>query len=298
MYENELSCTACTEDNGCECAEPGANKSLSSVIRYEQHKLSDPSQPYLFHLGNCGIMPHWHENIEILYFHGDASVICDRKEYAVCEHDIAVFGFNALHASPINGDTKHDCLIIDTDFLARNGIDVSTLRFQCVIRDESFAALFKNVEREVKLARDGDAFGDAAVKAAILTLAVELCRAYSGREDNERVRGSVIKRAIGYIKSHYDEPLTVDRLAENVNVSKYYFCREFHSETGYTVVRYINNLRCREAERLLRDTGCSIGEVARMCGFENMSYFTRTYKSIIGKTPTETRMTNDESFTH
>lgn len=287
MYENNR----CLPNACCGTDECASVPSAAAAERYEPQWLNDPSQPYIFHFNNYGIMPHWHENIELLRFHGSASVICDREEYDVDAESIAVFGFNALHASPRRSSVKHNCLIIDTDYLAKNGIDVSTLKFQCVIRDKRFFELFENIEREVRYARGGDTFGDAGVKAAILALAVELCRRYSHPVDTERTRGSsMVKRAIGYIKVHYSEPLSIDMLAERVNVSKYYFCREFHSETGYTVVKYINNLRCREAERLLCDTKFTISEAARMCGFENVSYFTRTYKSVIGKTPTETRM--------
>jgi len=275
----------------CECESTKSAKKPESkpIKRYEPHIMTDPSQPYFFHVSNRSIIPHWHENIEILYFHGNSTVICDREEYTVREHDIAIMGSNALHASPRCGDTTHDCLIIDTDFLARSGINVSNLKFKCVVSDKEIEELFVKVGREVKLAREGDAFGAAAVQAAILTLAAEICRRYSQSDEGGRARAGAVKRAIGYIKSHFDEPLTVDKIAESVNVSKYYFCREFHSETGYTVVRYINNLRCREAQKLLYEGKLSIGEIARLCGFENVSYFSRMYKQIIGETPTQTR---------
>ena len=286
-----------TNESACECecvvAEPQKKPAILPK-GYEPHILTDPSKPYFFHLCNTGIIPHWHENIEILYFHGDASVICDREEYAVKDRDIAVIGSNALHASPRCGDTVHDCLIIDSDFLSRNGIDISGLKFRCVVRDEKIEALFLHVCEEMKCAGSGDVFSTAAVKAAILTLAVELCRGYSLADDGNKARGGAVKRAIGYIKSHFDEPLSVDAVASTVNVSKYYFCREFHSETGLTVVRYINNLRCREAQKLLCDEKYTISEIARMCGFENVSYFSRIYKQIIGETPTKTRSSQED----
>ena len=83
--------------------------------------------------------------------------------------------------------------------------------------------------------------------------------------------------------------MSVDEIADHVKMSKYYFCREFRRETGYTVVRYINNVRAREAERLLKQTDAPVQEIARSCGYENLSYFTRTFKSVTGKTPSETR---------
>jgi len=291
MYENDC----CNSENGCVCEyDTAAETKQTALRRYEPHILTDPAVPYFFHNGNTCIMPHWHENIEILLFHGDSAVICEREEYSVSNHDIAVVGTNSLHSSPRNGDTVHDCLIIDSDFLSKNGIDVTELKFICVVRDEHIEELFLRVDKEVKLAREGAPFGSSAVKAAILTLMTELCRGYSQPDDGSKARGGAIKRAIGYIKSHFDEPLSVDAIAGSVNVSKFYFCREFHSETGFTVVKYINNLRCREAQKLLREEKYSICEIARICGFDNVSYFSRMYKQLIGETPTKTRLGRED----
>lgn len=267
------------------CGEAGEN-----TKRYENHKLSDDRLPCIFHFGNSCFTPHWHENIEVLYFHEDCNLICDRREYNLKKHEIAVINSNALHAIPPKaGGGRHDCLIVDAAFLEKNGVKLSSLLFDCQIRDEEIERLFLSVAEEVSALSREDAFTEAAVKAAILSLSVRLCRSYARFCEGERGRGDAVKRAIGYIKAHFDEPLTVDDIASRVNVSKYYFCREFHSETGYTVVRYINNLRCLEAQKLLREGKYSVGEVAHRCGFENLSYFTRTYKTIIGCTPTSSK---------
>lgn len=270
------------------CHEPPTELHIGDN-HYEPHVVPDPSHPYIYHFGNVCAMPHWHENIEILYFHGKGGIICDRASYQVNEHDIAVFGSNILHAVPRCEGVTHDCLIVDGAFLSKCDINTSELKFDCVVRDKTVSELYRAVMGEIIRMRDGDEYGAAAVKVAILALVVQLCRNHSNRDNGERCHGDAVKRALGYIKSHYDEPLSIDRIAHSVNISKYHFCREFHRETGFTVIRYINNLRCREAQKLLHEGKYAVGEVARMCGYENMSYFTRTYKTIIGKTPTESR---------
>lgn len=267
-----------------------ADLSRPMYTNYESHIIPDLAHPYKFHFKHVLCMPHWHENIEILQFSGSGSVICDRMSYDVREGDIVVISSNMLHSVPECGGTTHDCLIIDNAFLAKNNLNVLGLKFERIIRDEAVSALFRDVMAEVVRAQKGDEYGAAAVKAAILTLAVRICRSYSVAEGQEYGRNDAIKRALGYIKANYSEPLTVDMIAGKVNISKYYFCREFHRETGFTVVRYINNLRCREAEKLLRAGKHTVGEAARACGFENLSYFTRTYKAIIGVTPSQTKV--------
>ncbi len=66
-------------------------------------------------------------------------------------------------------------------------------------------------------------------------------------------------------------------------------------ETACKLYRNVANaISCREAEKLLRDGKYTVGEVARRCGFENLSYFTRTYKTIIGHTPTASRSSDEQ----
>ncbi len=257
--------------------------------RYEPHVISDPAHPYVFHFGNVCVMPHWHENVEILYFHGNGGIICDRQSYATSDGDIAIVNSNTLHAIPNCSGVTHDCLIIDSAFLSKCDINISEIKFEAVIKDKKAAELFLLAAGEVIKMRGGDEYGAAAAKAAILTLMVHLCREHAVSDAVNCIHGDTVKRAIAYIRSNYDEQLSVDLIADKVNVSKFYFCREFKRETGYTVVHYINNLRCREAQKLLKSGNHTVSEAARLCGFENLSYFTRTYKAIIGCTPTESR---------
>lgn len=255
---------------------------------YEPHIMPNPSKPYYFHWHNRYALPHWHENIEILYMCCDHTVRNEREEYPVKAGDVVVFGSNTIHAVPSTADRFYDCLIVSGRFLADNDIHPSHLRFECVVRDEQAAELFRAVANEVR--QEEHPFKAAAVKAAILALVVYLCRHHSAPDDGSGAHGDAVKSAIGYITDHLSEPMSIDEIAEYAKVSKYYFCREFHRETGFTVIRYINNLRCREAERLLRGSEHTVGEISRMCGFENLSYFTRTFRSVVGCTPSEIRM--------
>ncbi len=269
---------------------------------YEPHPAANPHKPYRFHAAkpNGGCMPHWHENIELLWFHSDSRVFCDRREYDFRAGDIAIFSSNSLHSVPTLESTEYDCIIVDNSFCAFNSIDIAKLAFDCQVRDEEASRLYGEVVRAVESSED-DRFGDAEVKCAILTLMLCLCRGWShpssvGSSPEHRA-GGVIRSAIGYINSHLSKPMTVDEIADSAKVSKYYFCREFRRETGTTVVKYINNLRCRDAERILLTGDHTVGEVARMCGFDNMSYFTRTFKALTGRTPSEyLRKNNDDAI--
>lgn len=87
-----------------------------------------------------------------------------------------------------------------------------------------------------------------------------------------------------YIRQNMKSCLTLEDIAAYVGISKYYFTREFKRITGQTVFEYINVVRCKEAKRLITQ-GMTVSLAAQTCGFENLSYFTRTYKKCIGELP-------------
>ena len=93
-----------------------------------------------------------------------------------------------------------------------------------------------------------------------------------------------MKKAIAYIHTHLSEPITLDTLAAHVGIGKFHLSRRFKAFTGKTVVQVITLMRCTEARRLM-EGGLSVSAAAASCGFENLSYFTRTFKSLLGILP-------------
>ena len=67
------------------------------------------------------------------------------------------------------------------------------------------------------------------------------------------------------------------------------FSRFFHTRTGKTLTSYINDIRLGNAARALVDTSAGISEICYACGFNNLSYFNRTFKNRRGVTPKEFR---------
>ncbi|MBQ8849067.1 MAG: helix-turn-helix transcriptional regulator [Clostridia bacterium] len=83
--------------------------------------------------------------------------------------------------------------------------------------------------------------------------------------------------------------ISLDEISASVGLSKYYFAREFHRTTGYSFVSYLNLIRCKKAKKMIAETELSIGEIAQKCGFSNLSYFSRTFRSIVGILPNDYR---------
>lgn len=98
-----------------------------------------------------------------------------------------------------------------------------------------------------------------------------------------------MEQAVEYIHRHLKEPLTLDRIADAVSMSKYYLSHRFSSELGISVKQYVLNARIRQAKMLLLSTKKSIHEIADSCGYENSMYFSNAFRQKTGYSPSEYR---------
>lgn len=95
-----------------------------------------------------------------------------------------------------------------------------------------------------------------------------------------------VKSLIDYMSEHYSEPITLDDLAGQVQLSRSYISDLFRKETQQTIIQYLTNLRISQARiMLIGYPELRASEIGRRCGFENPSYFGETFKRIVGMTP-------------
>ena len=100
---------------------------------------------------------------------------------------------------------------------------------------------------------------------------------------------AAVLETIEYINYHFAEKLTLDDISARAGFSRYHFARIFKENTGLTLIEYINARRCDTACFLLRETKKTIGEICSECGFENPSYFAKSFCRIHGILPSEYR---------
>ena len=95
-----------------------------------------------------------------------------------------------------------------------------------------------------------------------------------------------LSRVRDYLEAHYAEPITLADLSNQVYITPYHLARLFSRQFGIPPHKYLENIRIRQAERLL-STGLSIADVAYATGFSSQSHLTRTFKRFMGTTPGE-----------
>lgn len=110
---------------------------------------------------------------------------------------------------------------------------------------------------------------------------------------NERLYAQVsdtrVARVLHYLHTRYAEPLTIDSLAEDAHISKYYLCRLFRTCTGMSIIQYLNEQRLTSARRLLAQTRRPITAIAQDCGFGSPSHFCALFREREGMTPRDFR---------
>ena len=97
------------------------------------------------------------------------------------------------------------------------------------------------------------------------------------------------RQILKYVEQHYQEPLSIEKLAKTIGFSQSHFMKFFKNTFGTSFIAYLNDYRLTMASRLLLASEDSILTVAAECGFENLSYFNRRFKDRFAMTPSEFR---------
>jgi YesN/AraC family two-component response regulator len=94
-----------------------------------------------------------------------------------------------------------------------------------------------------------------------------------------------ISNVMSHINNNFASDITLDLLASEFFIDKYYLCHTFKDVTGISVMDYINKKRLIEAERLIKYSDMSITEISSCIGFNNVSYFISLFNKKHGCTP-------------
>ncbi len=94
-----------------------------------------------------------------------------------------------------------------------------------------------------------------------------------------------VKKVVDYIETHLDDELSLDKIADALNYSKFYVARIFHEETGCTVYKYIQGRRLTLAAQKLVETKQPIVEIAYEAHYDSQQAFTLAFKQAYKYTP-------------
>lgn len=184
------------------------------------------------------------------------------------------FQFNPSHRVPNNPLRAHKNLTFTFNTLLRIGAErggVSPVYIHNI--SDKYAILIEK----------------ASSIAEIESLMIKMASDYCDLVKNQSTAGysPVIQKAINYINFNFDNELSLNIIAQKINISPSHLSRQFKKDTNLTITEFINKRRIEEAKFLIKQSNNSITEIALMVGFENHNYFCSVFKNITSLTPKE-----------
>ncbi len=262
--------------------------------RHEEYERSIDGLPFVLHtdLKRSRVMRskenNWHENLEIeLCTEGSGTVLLNGERIPFNKNDIVVVNSNVIHYTGSDTGLTYSCLIISTAFCKQIGLDPSFIVFEPLIKNTVLVKLFEDLVT---------VYSDIAIPCRLaklnkiaLEILIELAERHIALKTatcRDTRKFEIVKKAISYLRENYDRRLTIDEISKVVLYDKYALCREFKRLTGQTIVENLNNYRSVKATEFL-SVGYTVAQTAALCGFANLSFFTKTFKKYIGRLPSE-----------
>ena len=101
-------------------------------------------------------------------------------------------------------------------------------------------------------------------------------------------KSKYVMEAVDYIAKHYnDQDMCVGMIAQSIGISEGHLSRMFKKETDYTIMGYLTMYRIHKAMKLLSDCRYKVYEVTEMVGYHDITYFSTTFKKLVGVSPSE-----------
>ena len=231
--------------------------------------------------------PNWHEDIEILFgVEGENTFLIDGQEVTLKKGEAYVINPNFSH-SQIGKPNGYSILLkINNQFLISNGFSELTGTFIGKIVDKKLWEKFINT-LDTYFSRND--LREVNMRISLLDL---IAYVYKNYYTPNRIygRNRKINSILKYLNDNYTDDISLTQLAQSFNCNKCYLAASFKKETGFTIMHYIDVLRCNYADSLLKNSTLKIKEIAQMCGFGSISSFNKTYKAVRRQTPRETRL--------
>jgi len=236
---------------------------------------------------------HTHDRYELYYLlDGERDFFIRDRTYRVNRGNFVFVDKEELHRTIDTGVPSHERVVINfTESLlagfplsGRNGI--VTLPPQEQYKGE---ALVRELIAEAK----GTSAGiDIMLEALLRQLLLLLFRAQAEQpqpESQPSFTHRIMSEIAAYVGAHYWETLHLKDVAEQFFISPYYLSRKFKLCTGFGFAEYVQHVRIREAQRLLRETELKIIEVAEQSGFGPVANFHKLFKKMNDCSPLQYR---------
>ncbi len=242
---------------------------------------------------------HWHAEYELIrVLTGQLYMTLDEKEFQACPGDIVFIHSGILHSGTPSSGCVYECLVFDLNAFLKHNPACSSYIQRVIDRSaliyHHFSPKYEDIHQIIwnvfdamsacppgyELTTYGELYHFFGV---VFSRHLYLADIPQTRKDYKRIMQ--LKNVLDYMESNYASPVSLQQLADAASMSPKYFCRFFYQMTHRTPMDYLNYQRIEHACYELATSDSSVTEVAYNCGFNDLSYFIKTFKRYKGKTP-------------
>lgn len=239
---------------------------------------------------------HSHPFTELFYVvKGSGNFLIEDKTFHVVEDDLVIVNANVLHTESSKDANPLEYVVLGIEGLSLtlqesgSGNDGSLYSFHNYRKHrEEILTVFQSLISEVEKKEDAYEY---ICQNYLNILLLNLVRRTKSplrlaSQKNTTKECTYIKK---YIDLHYAEPITLDTLANETYLDKYYLVHVFKKHFETTPINYLIDKRIEESQHLLETTHHTISQISNIVGFNSQSYFTQTFKKKLNCTPAEYR---------
>ena len=287
----------------------------SEVVRYEQTGL-----PLYIHTTDLSVFPgmcapcHWHDDIEWIHIlTGKMCYYINGKQIVLNENDCLMVNARQMHYgySYAKQDCHFSCILFHPSLFGSNKILTQKL-IAPILENPNLEYLHFDSKQNwglepaeflkqiVHLKKTSPVAYELEAIAIMHTLWSRLhqCGAFASANKGNTIYNDldIQKDMVSFIYRHFSEKISLDEIAASGHVSRSKCCHIFKQYLQQSPVDFLNSYRLKVSCSLLSNTEKSITEIAFICGFNNLSYFSKTFLNCYGCTPREYRRTQQSNF--
>ncbi|SHH45812.1 AraC family transcriptional regulator [Clostridium grantii] len=246
---------------------------------------------------------HWHNELEIIYAYEEGmKLTVNNYEYILNEKDIVIIPGGNVHKIEAHyTEGKKVYIQLNTSILDNLGeieaIKPFIYQTKVYTTHQPFirAQLEEHIDKIVKSFMEKELAYNLYLTARICDIFVILLQNIAGKLEDIGAKNTY-KKVIGleklneafkYIEKNYQNNISLSDVSKAVGFSETYFSKIFKSIYGKNFHIFLNEFRLKEFERIFMSNTVTITEAAFSSGFNSITTFNRTFKSIKGCTPSE-----------
>ena len=242
--------------------------------------------------GDWHSVPHTHNHTELFYIVGGRGQFRIQDQlYPVNPNNLVIINPNVTHTEVSLNAQPLEYIVLGIEGVELATGENSNGQFCILDHYESveISGCLRNILREMEQKSPGH---EDVCQAYMEILIIRLMRntALAVPTEPRIISGNRQCAAVRrYIDMHFKEPLTLEQLAEEAHINKYYLSHAFKREYGVSPINYMITRRIEESKYLLAETDLSMSQIAQLLGFSSLSYFSQVFRRTQSVSPMEYR---------